>query len=62
MDLANVEEWSVRTLGGTDNITVNDLSGTPLKKAYVDLSGDAHGRPRDAQRHRQGQGQPHARG
>ncbi|MDA0172732.1 hypothetical protein OJ998_26755 [Solirubrobacter taibaiensis] len=40
MDLANVEEWSVRTLGGTDNVTVNDLSGTPLKKAYVDLSGD----------------------
>ena len=40
MDLANVEEWSVRTLGGADNVTVDDLSGTPLKKAYVDLSGD----------------------
>jgi len=39
MDLTNVEEWSVRTLGGADNVTVDDLSGTPLKKAYVDLSG-----------------------
>ena len=32
MDLANVEEWSVRTLGGTDNVTINDLSGTPLEE------------------------------
>ena len=31
-------EWSVRTLAGTDNVTINDLSGTPLEKAYVDLS------------------------
>ena len=38
MDLANVEEWSVRTLAGTDNVTINDLSGTPLEKVYVDLS------------------------
>ena len=38
MDLANVEEWSVRTLAGADNVTINDLSGTPLEKAYVDLS------------------------
>ena len=54
MDLANVEAWSVRTLGGADNVTINDLSGTPLKKALRrPVGGDAHGRPRDAQRHRQ---------
>ena len=39
MDLANVEEWSVRTLGGTDNVTVDDLSGTALKQASVNLAG-----------------------
>lgn len=38
MDLANVEEWSVRTLGGVDNVDVGDLSGTPLEKARVDLA------------------------
>jgi Ca2+-binding RTX toxin-like protein len=39
MDLANVEAWSVRTLGGADNVTINDLSGTPLDTATVDLAG-----------------------
>ena len=39
MDLANVEAWSVRTLGGADNVTINDLSGTPLETATVDLAG-----------------------
>ncbi|MDA0185096.1 hypothetical protein OJ997_32630 [Solirubrobacter phytolaccae] len=38
MDLANVEEWAVRTLGGVDNVNVGDLTGTPLKKARVDLA------------------------
>lgn len=39
LDLANVEEWVVRTLGGVDDVNVGDLSGTPLKKARVDLAG-----------------------
>jgi hypothetical protein len=39
MDLANVEAWSVRALGGADNITINDLSGTPLDTATVNLAG-----------------------
>ncbi|MBE2316466.1 hypothetical protein DVA67_010800 [Solirubrobacter sp. CPCC 204708] len=39
MDLANVEEWSVRALGGADTVDVHDLSGTPLKIARVDLAG-----------------------
>jgi Ca2+-binding RTX toxin-like protein len=38
MDLANTEAFSLRTLGGADNVTINDLSGTPLKSATVDLS------------------------
>ena len=53
MDLANVEEWSVRTLAGTDNVTINDLTGTPLKKAPRRPVRRRRGRPRDAQRHRQ---------
>lgn len=39
LDLANVEEWAVRTLGGTDNVRVGDLSGTALKTARVNLAG-----------------------
>jgi hypothetical protein len=38
LDLANTEAFSLRTLGGADNVTINDLSGTPLKSATVDLS------------------------
>jgi Ca2+-binding RTX toxin-like protein len=38
MDLANTEAFSLRTLGGADNVTINDLSGTPLKSATVDLA------------------------
>ncbi|MDA0160813.1 hypothetical protein OM076_11105 [Solirubrobacter ginsenosidimutans] len=39
MDLANVEAWSVRALGGADIVTINDLSGTPLDTATVNLAG-----------------------
>jgi Ca2+-binding RTX toxin-like protein len=39
MDLANVEAWSVRALGGADIVTINDLSGTPLQSATVNLAG-----------------------
>src|SRR5689334_19007194 len=39
MDLAGIERANVRALGGTDTVTVNDLTGTDLKTADVDLTG-----------------------
>ena len=39
MDLAGIERTDVRALGGTDTVTVNDLSGTDLDSANVDLNG-----------------------
>ena len=38
MDFAGIEGLNVRTLGGADTVTVNDLSGTDLDSANVDLS------------------------
>jgi Ca2+-binding RTX toxin-like protein len=37
-DLANVETFAVRALGGTDRVEIGDLSGTPLKTARIDLA------------------------
>src|SRR3954467_10910133 len=39
MDLNGIEQANLRTLGGTDNVTVGDLTGTGLKTANVDLAG-----------------------
>jgi Ca2+-binding RTX toxin-like protein len=47
MDLAGVEQIDVRTLGGADNVVVNDLAGTELKTVRVDL--DAFGGAGDGQ-------------
>ena len=41
LDLANVEVWSVRPGAGTDTITVDDLGGTPLHTARIDLGADS---------------------
>jgi len=38
MDLDGIEAIDVRALGGTDDVTVNDVSGTDLKRVDVDLS------------------------
>ena len=38
MDMANIEIFNVKTLGGTDNVTVNDLEGTSVRHVNVDLS------------------------
>jgi Ca2+-binding RTX toxin-like protein len=46
MDLDDIESARIRALGSADNITVNDLAGTDLKAASVDLSaatGDGDG-------------------
>jgi Ca2+-binding RTX toxin-like protein len=37
-DFGGVEHLRLRTLGGTDAVTVDSLAGTPLKTANIDLS------------------------
>ncbi|HET7048858.1 MAG TPA: calcium-binding protein [Solirubrobacteraceae bacterium] len=39
MDLNGIEGLNIRALGSADTITINDLTGTGLTKANVDLSG-----------------------
>ena len=38
MDLDNVEALDLQTLAGADKVTVNDLTGTDLRQARIDLS------------------------
>jgi hypothetical protein len=38
LDVNDVEQANVRTLGGADNVTVGDLTGTGLTTANVDLA------------------------
>jgi Ca2+-binding RTX toxin-like protein len=40
MDMDGIETLNLDTLGGADTVTVNDLSGTDLKSAAIDLSGN----------------------
>jgi Ca2+-binding RTX toxin-like protein len=44
MDLNGIEHIKLATLGGADNVTVNDLTGTDVKQVAIDLSGWAAGR------------------
>jgi Ca2+-binding RTX toxin-like protein len=39
MDLNGIEDLELRTLGGADNIVVNDLTGTDLTQIGIDLKG-----------------------
>jgi hypothetical protein len=39
MDLSGLEEVDLATLGGTDTVTVNNLTGTDLGHVNVDLNG-----------------------
>jgi Ca2+-binding RTX toxin-like protein len=39
MDTNDLEKVDLNALGGVDNITVNDLSGTDVKQANINLSG-----------------------
>jgi len=50
MDLNSIEDLQLNALGGADNITVNDLSGTGVKQVAIDLasppgSGQGDGQP-----------------
>jgi Ca2+-binding RTX toxin-like protein len=40
MDLLGVERIELKTLGGTDQITIGDLSGTDVKQIAIDLGGN----------------------
>ena len=43
MDLDDIERINVNALGGADNITVNDLSGTDVTEVNINLAGRAGG-------------------
>jgi Ca2+-binding RTX toxin-like protein len=43
MDLDNVETIAVKALGGTDNLVVNDLSGTDVTSVVTDLNANGGG-------------------
>ena len=68
MDLNDVERIDVRALGGTDTVTVGDMSGTDLQQVRIDLGGDRgrrrrrgrHGRRQRDQRRRRDRGRPAA--
>jgi hypothetical protein len=39
MDLDHVEQLALTALGGTDTVTINDLSGTDVRRADINLAG-----------------------
>jgi hypothetical protein len=41
MDMNHVEQLSLAALGGSDNVTINDLSGTDFRQADINLAGPA---------------------
>jgi hypothetical protein len=43
MDMNGIETLDVKALGGADNITVNDLQGTAIRHADIDLSASGGG-------------------
>jgi len=45
MDLVNMENVQIAAGGGTDNITVGDLTGTAVKQVGIDLGGLGTGAP-----------------
>ncbi len=47
MDLNEVEAIDVNALGGTDSVTVNNVSGTDLRRVSVDLAGALGGSASD---------------
>ena len=48
MDLKSVENIFLRTLGASDNVVVNDLSGTGVTQVNLDLAGTIGGNAGDA--------------
>ena len=60
MDTDDVEIVDFNALGGADNVTVNDLTGTDVTQTNLDLAGDAR-RQRRRRRRRQRGRQRHER-
>ena len=48
MDLNDVEKIDLNALGGTDTVTVNDLTGTDVTEVNVNLAGTIGGTAGDA--------------
>ena len=57
MDLNSVERIELDALGGADNITINDLTGTDVKEVAIDL-GRGRVRSRRTRFHQSTNGQP----
>src|SRR5262249_20428261 len=49
MDLTSIERIELNPIGGTDNVTVNDLSGTGVVRVAIDLAGTLGGSTGDGQ-------------
>ena len=49
MDLNGIEAIDVRALGGTDSVTVNNMTGTDLRRVDVDLASTLGGSTADGQ-------------
>jgi hypothetical protein len=43
MDMNDIEVFNLKALGGADNITVDDMDGTSVRRANIDLFGAAGG-------------------
>jgi Ca2+-binding RTX toxin-like protein len=43
MDMNDIEIFNLKTLGGADTLTVNNLDGTAVRQANIDLSGGSGG-------------------
>ncbi len=50
MDMDDVEQLDLTALGGTDTVTVDDMSGTDFRRAAIDLAGPAGGGDQAADR------------
>ena len=50
MDLNGIEQIKIATLGGADNVTVNDLTGTGVNTVFVQLGSAAGSGTGDGQR------------
>ena len=48
MDMNDIEILNLKTLGGTDTITVDNLDGTAVRHANIDLSGSSGGTDQQA--------------
>ena len=58
MDLNGVEQIDLNALGGADQLTVNDITGTDLTEVQTDLAGSHGGTPTTGRRTRSSSTEP----